>query len=112
MSCIHSDRSDLLLMLRGAACWVQALSPNTPGQGAGGRGIALASDGSVALLSGSPASGSQTASAYLYSFYTSVSQYNSCPQTIKVLQPSPAMTHAIVQCMAHLCSPHSVFEGR
>lgn len=66
---------------------MQALSPNTPGQGAGGMGIALASDGSVALLSGSPASGSQAASAYLYSFYTSSGVYNSCPQTLKVHHP-------------------------
>jgi hypothetical protein len=38
----------------------------------------------VALLSGSPASGSQPASAYLYSFYASSNQYNSCPQQIMV----------------------------
>ncbi|BDA46915.1 hypothetical protein COCOBI_09-3680 [Coccomyxa sp. Obi] len=65
----------------------QALSPNKPGQGVGGLGIALASDGSVALLSGSPASGSQAASAYIYSFYTTAGQYNSCPQEIR--DPAP-----------------------
>ena len=69
----------------------QALSPNKPGQGVGGLGIALASDGSVALLSGSSASGSQAASAYIYSFYTTAGQYNSCPQEIRVrlLEPTP-----------------------
>ncbi len=72
----------------------QALSANKPGQGVGGLGIALASDGSVALLSGSPASDSQAASAYIYSFYTTAGQYNSCPQEIRVrpLKPAPCGT--------------------
>lgn len=64
---------------------MQALTPNKPGQaGVGGRGIALASDGSIALLSGSPATSSRPANAYLYSFYTTAGQYNACPQEIRV----------------------------
>ena len=46
--------------------------------------MAVASDGSVALLSGSGPMGSQAANAYIFSFYTSAGQYNSCPQEIDV----------------------------
>lgn len=64
---------------------LQALSQNKPAPaGVGGRGIVLSGDGGVALLSGSPALGSQPASAFLYSFYANVNQYNACSQEIKV----------------------------
>ena len=64
---------------------VQALSSNKPyPAGVGGSGMALAFDGSVALLSGSPATATSPANAFLFSFYTSANQYNSCPQQISV----------------------------
>lgn len=67
-----------------SAC-VQALSSNKPfPSGVGGSGMALASDGSVALLSGAPATATAPANAFLFSFYTSTNQYNACPQQILV----------------------------
>ncbi len=50
----------------------------------GGSGIAVASDGSIALLSGSAAQRGQAAVAYLFSFYINQGQYNACPQEIRV----------------------------
>lgn len=68
---------------------VQGLSSNKPFlSGVGGSGMALASDGSVALLSGAPATATAPASAFLFSFYTSANQYNQCPQQISV-RPRP-----------------------
>lgn len=77
---------------------MQALSPYKPyPAGAGGSGIALASDGSVALLSGSPAGSTQPANAFLYSFYNSVNQYNACPQQITV---RPLACSLLLECPA------------
>ena len=70
---------------------IQELTAQKPAPaGLGSSGIALASDGSVALLSGSPARGSRPAGAYLFSFYTSVGQYNSCRRRSRCL---PACQH-------------------
>ena len=64
---------------------VQPLTSNKPyPSGVGGSGMALASDGSVALLSGSPATATAPANAFLFSFYASANQYNTCPQQITV----------------------------
>ncbi len=84
------------------AARAQALSSNKPyPSGVGGSGIALASDGSVALLSGSPATATAPANAFLFSFYTSANQYNSCPQQISVrLLASPSAT-APYSCPGH-----------
>ena len=64
---------------------MQALTPKKPfPAGVGGSGIALAADGTVALLSGSPATATSPASAFLYSYYNNANAYNSCPQEIQV----------------------------
>ena len=68
---------------------VQGLSSNKPfPSGVGGSGMALASDGSVALLSGAPATAMAPANAFLFSFYASANQYNQCPQQISVRLPA------------------------
>ena len=75
----------------GCLAGVQALGSNKPfPSGVGGSGVALASDGSVALLSGSPATATAPANAFLFSFYSTAGQYNSCPQQISVCyHPDP-----------------------
>lgn len=94
-------------------CWLQALSPNKPyPAGVGGTGIALASDGGVALLSGSPASASRPASALLYSFYTSSNQYNACPQEIKVRPAAPSLPHVQSKLFAAAFPPYDNHGGR
>jgi len=89
----------------------QALLPNKPRPaGLGGDGIVLASDASVALLSGSPATASTAAGAYLFSFYASSNQYNACPQEIKVLTPDLAcetgnFQFLLMLLLLHVSSP-------
>lgn len=83
---------------------LQALTANKPAPaGVGAEGLAVASDGSVALLSGSGPMGSQSAHAYLFSFYNSVGQYNSCPQKIEVR----AQFRTLATSCRTACATHS-----
>ena len=94
VACVHLDGEHSQHSEQNTVGWaslqcswlcMQALSSNKPyPSGVGGSGIALASDGSVALLSGSPATATTPANAFLFSFYTSANQYNACPQQISV----------------------------
>ena len=82
----------------------QTLTANKPAPaGVGAQGLAVASDGSVALLSGSRPMGSQPASAYLFSFYPNVGQYNFCPQEIDVRasRPMAATEHMSMDLQYH-----------